>query len=222
MSNAVLIIGKSGAGKSSSGEELDSKQTFWVNTIGKDLPFKGWKKKYTPLNKDNVGNYLSSYNALTITKTMEHISKTRPDIKVMVIDDYQYVMSYEYMNRSKEKGFEKFNDIGFNAFSILNTAKSLRDDMTVIILTHSEIDSQGNTKMKTIGKMLDEKITPEGLFTVVLEADITRNEKEEIIHIFKTKSDGTTVVKSPRGMFATPEIPNSLKLVIESIVKYNE
>ena len=222
MSNAVLIIAGSGKGKSSSAEYLNPKETFYLNVIGKDLPFKGWKKNYIPISENpEKGNYLSTYNPVVIVQTLLHISKTRPDIKIIVVDDYQYTMSYEFMNRAKEKGYDKFNDIGSNAFSILNTSKALRDDITVIILTHSETDNQGNTKMKTIGKMLDEKITPEGLFTVVLEADIIKNDKDEEIHVFKTKATASSVVKSPKGMFDTETIPNNLKLVIDSINKYN-
>lgn len=223
MSNAVLIIGESGRGKSSSGEFLDSKETFWINTIGKDLPFKGWKSKYKSIGEDKEkGNYLSSYNASVIINTLIHISKNRPDIKNIIIDDFQYVLSYEFMSRTKEKGYDKFNDIGSNGFNILNTSKALRDDITTIVLAHSETDNQGVTRMKLIGKMLSEKITPEGLFTVVLEADMIKDDKEQIQHVFKTKSDGNSVVKSPRGMFETDNIPNDLKLVIDSIKKYNE
>ena len=93
------------------------------------------------------------------------------------------------MARTKEKGFDKYNDIGGNAFNILSGAKELRDDITVIILTHSEVSKDGTTKMKTIGKMLDEKITPEGLFTVVLEADIVKDDTDQEIHVFKTKEN---------------------------------
>lgn len=223
MSNAVLVIGKSGMGKSSSGETLDPKSTFWINVTGKDLPIKGWKKSYKSITDDkDKGNYLSSFNPVHILAVMDKISKERPDIKCIVIDDYQYVMSFEYMSRTKEKGFEKFNDIGANAFNILQKSKALRDDITTIILTHSEVDNQGFTKMKTIGKMLDEKITPEGLFTVVLEADISKDDTEKLQHIFKTKSNGDSVVKSPRGMFDKETIPNNLKMVLDSITKYNE
>lgn len=223
MSNAVLIIGESGRGKSTSGESLNPKETFWINSIGKDLPFKGWKKNYISINENpEKGNYLSSYTASTIIKMLEHLSKNRPDIKVIIIDDFQYVLSYEFMARTKEKGYDKFNDIGFNAFNVLNTSKALRDDITVVILTHSETNNQGFTKMKTIGKMLDEKITPEGMFTVVLEADIIKDDKDQEIHVFRTKSNMNSVVKSPRGMFLTDTIDNSLKLVIDSINNYNQ
>jgi hypothetical protein len=222
MSNAILIIGESGAGKSSSGESLDPKDTFWTNVTGKDLPIKGFKKLYTPFTKENPnGNYLASSNTDAIIATMNHVSANRPEIKNFIIDDFQYVMSFEFMARSREKGFEKFNDIGGNAFNILQKARTLRDDLNVVILTHSDKDKDSFVKMKTIGKMLDEKITPEGLFTVVLMAEIIKDDNDKPKHIFRTHSDGNSVVKSPKGMFEDSKIDNNLKLVLDKIKEYN-
>lgn len=222
MSNAILIIGESGAGKSSSGESLDPKETFWLNVTGKDLPFRGFKKNYIPFTKENPkGNYLCSSDPETILKTLNYISANRPDIKQAITDDFQYVMSFEFMARTKEKGYDKFNDIGGNAFNILQKARTLREDLSVIILTHCEKDRDGFIKMKTIGKLLDEKITPEGLFTVVLMADTIKDDNDKIKHIFRTHTDGNSVIKSPKGMFETDTIDNDLKYVLEKVNEYN-
>lgn len=222
MSNAILIIGESGAGKSTSIEELNPKETFINNVTGKDLPIKGFKKNYIVFSKENTkGNYLISSDASTIMKAMQYVSDNRPDIKTFITDDFQYVMSFEFMARSKEKGYDKFNDIGGNAFNILQKAKALRDDLTVIILTHSIKETDGFIKMKTIGKMLDDKITPEGLFTTVLYAEMIKGDDDKIKHIFRVHSDGNSVIKSPKGMFETDIIDNSLKTVLEKVNEYN-
>lgn len=222
MSNSVLIIGESGMGKSTSGESLDPKETFWINVTGKDLPFKGFKKNYLPFSKENIkGNYLCTSVPEDILKTLNFISINRLDIKHILIDDFQYVMSFEFMARNKERGFEKFTDIGTNAFNILQKAKALREDINVVILTHSETTKEGFIKMKTIGKLLDEKITPEGLFTVVLMADIIKDDSDKPKHIFRTHSDGTSVSKSPREMFDSDTIDNNLNFVLNRIKEYN-
>ena len=222
MSNAILIIGESGAGKSTSIEELNPIKTFITNVTGKDLPFKGFKKNYVSFTKENPkGNYLISHNAETIIKAMQYVSENRSDIKTFIIDDFQYVLSFEFMARTKEKSYDKFNDIAGNAFNILQKSRVLRDDLTVIILTHSDKDRDGFIKMKTIGKLLDEKITPEGLFTIVLLADTIRDDNDKIKHIFRVHSDGNSVIKSPKGMFEIDTVDNSLKLVLVKVNEYN-
>ena len=187
MSNAVLILGKTGSGKSTSIENLNPEETYIVNVVGKDLPFKGGKGKYSKEKK----NYVNTSNWSTIVNTLKAIDQKAPHIKTVIIDDFQYVMSYEFMT-TQTSGFEKFNEIAEHAFSIINTAKSLRDDLTVVFLSHTEenIDSMGQKsyKIKTIGKLLDDKITIEGLFTIVLMAE-QREEGNKVMYGFKTQYD---------------------------------
>tara|TARA_R110000765_G_scaffold26628_5_gene64913 strand:- start:551 stop:1219 length:669 start_codon:yes stop_codon:yes gene_type:complete len=219
MSNAVLVMGKTGSGKSTSMEKLDPKETFIINVVGKDLPFRGGSKRFTPEKK----NYHATHSPATIVALMKQISKDVPHIKTIIIDDFQYTMSYEFMT-TKTTGFDKFNEIAEHAFEIINTAKNLRDDLTVVFLAHTDeiVDSLGQKsyKIKTIGKLLDDKITLEGLFTVVLMAE-QRLEGMDTVYGFVTKGTVRDTVKTPKDMFEDEYIPNDLKLVIDSIEEYN-
>ena len=218
MGSKVLVIGESGSGKSTATRTLDAATTFYINVIGKPLPFKGWKAKYK-----NKENYISCNNHDDIIKTMKYVSEKLPKIKTIVVDDAQYIMSYEFMNRATERGFDKFTEIAQHMFNVVKAPDTLREDLTTIFLSHSE-DISGNgvtkTKIKTIGKMLDDKICLEGLFTIVLLA-YPHKENKEMKYVFVTQSNGTTTAKSPMGMFDIT-IDNDLQFVLDNIKKYNE
>lgn len=225
MATPVLIIGDSGSGKSTSARSLPAEQTFYINVQNKPLPFKGWKKNYTQRNAENpTGNYYATDNAGKIEKILKDISENSPEIKYIVIDDYQYTMANEYMRRAKERGFDKFTEIAQHAWSIANTTTQLREDLKIFILTHAEdiIDATGakKRKAKTIGKMMDNVITLEGLFFIVLFADSEVGEDNEINHFFLTQNDGSNTAKSPSGMFDNIKIPNDLLKVAEAIEKF--
>lgn len=219
MSNAVLVMGKTGSGKSTSVETLDPNETFIINVVGKDLPFKGGRKRYTEEKK----NYFATHNPAQIVQVLKQLSTSAPHVKTIVIDDFQYTMSYEFMT-TKTTGFDKFNEIAEHAFAIINTAKNLRKDLTVIFLAHTDeiVDSLGQKsyKIKTIGKLLDDKITIEGLFTVVLMAE-QREVGTEVKYGFKTRGTVRDTVKTPKDMFEEEYIPNDLKLVVDTIEEYN-
>jgi hypothetical protein len=224
MATEVLIVGNSGTGKSSSVETLNPKETFIINIGRKPLPFSGWKSKYVPLSKENPqGNYHATDVSGEIINTLRYISEKRPDIKQVIIDDYQYSMANEYMRRASETGFKKFTDIGFNAWNLISEVKKMREDLIVFFLTHAETDydAAGNkiVKAKTIGKLLDNTITLEGMFTVVLFTNVEKKESE-LIYSFTTQNDGTNTCKSPKGMFSSYKIPNDLKLVTDCIREY--
>lgn len=105
MAHGILIVGPSGSGKSTSLEYLDPKSTFIINVKNKPLPFKGWKTNYQALSKENTsGNYMGTDNPATILATMQHVSDKMPNIKVLIIEDFQYMAANEFMNRAKETG----------------------------------------------------------------------------------------------------------------------
>ena len=133
-------------------------------------------------------------------------------------------MANEYMNRIKETGFQKFNDIGKNIYSVADLHNKLRDDLIVAYLNHPDesTDAMGDRRVraKTIGKMVDSVVTLEGLFTTVLFTKVKKG-KDGMEYSFITQSDGATTAKSPRGMFDTLEIPNDLNYVINKMNEYN-
>ena len=140
----------------------------------------------------------------------------------IVIDDAQYLMAFEYMERAKEVGFTKFNDIGQNFFYLVKTAISLPDNKIVYFLMHIERTDAGTEKAKTIGQIIDNKITLEGLFTIVLKTVVQVSGKGKREYFFSTENNGADTVKSPMGMFEGSLIDNDLKLVDDTIRRFYE
>ena len=223
MSEIVAVVGQTGTGKSTSVENLDPKETVIIGMTNKPLPFRGWKKNYTTGIQEG-GNFIITADASKIVKVLKYVSDNRPEIKQIIIDDFQYLMSTEFMVRSKEQGWDKFTDIAKHAWDVITTSRDLREDLKVFVLTHDEIiqeNYQPKRKIKTIGKLLDEKITLEGLFTVVLFTDVAREQNsEELSYRFMTQNDGSTTGKSPKGMFEKLYIPNDLSDVIKKMNAY--
>lgn len=202
MSIATLILGESGTGKSASLRNLDPDTTLLIQTIDKPLPFRatGWKPQVTD-------------NWETIIKYM-HAAAERGKERV-VIDDFQYLLANEFMRRSAERGFDKFTEIGLHAWSVIREAASAHKGLRVYLLSHTTTDDAGHTKAKTIGKLLDEKITVEGMFTIVLRTMI--NDQG---YFFSTQNSGQDTTKSPIDMFSDRLIPNDLAAVDEAICSY--
>ncbi len=217
MSNTVLVIGQSGSGKSTSLRNLDPKTTFMINVLDKPLPFRGFKKGYKPVTKENkLGNYYTTHDWSMVVRCIDSVNKDRPDITTLVIDDWQYILSYEFIKRASEKGFDKFSDLANHGWSTMNACTTgTRPSLTTFILAHSDMDQMGRSKLKTIGKMLDEKITLEGLFTTVLHSRIVDGE-----YMFQTQDDGDFLAKSPMGMFEEFLIPNNLQVVKGAVENY--
>jgi hypothetical protein len=156
---------------------------------------------------------------------MKLVSTKRPEIKTIIIDDFQYIQAFESMERVDEKGYSKFTDMAKHAYEVLKQGKELRDDLTVCILTHSENTGDNLNpyyKIKTLGKLLDSVITLEGLFTYVLFTKVVRENENEISYKFITNSDGTCTAKSPMGLFNDIYIDNDLNYVVNRIKEYNE
>lgn len=213
MSNMNIILGQSGSGKTTSLRNLDPTETLLIQVVSKPLPFRSadWKL----MNKDNPsGSIFRTDNAKVIQKVITS-NAVKEGKHIIIIDDFQYIMANQFFKRSDETGFQKYAEMGREIFDLLNELSNLDDDKIIYLLWHTEEDSQGKTKAKTIGKMLDEKLTIEGLFTSVFMAEINNGE-----HVFRTKNDGRSTVKTPIGMFDEEHIPNDLKLVTETIRDY--
>ena len=157
MAISCMIVAEAGAGKSTAIEFLDPKETFIINIAGKPLPFKGWKTKYTKFDpKTKLGNIYETSDSALIVRLLDIINNDLPHIKNIVIDDLQYLSSFEYMARADEPGFAKFNSIGKNLYNVVIKPKELREDLILFYLTHVEVDTDMNgvkrQKAKTIGK----------------------------------------------------------------------
>lgn len=196
----VLICGESGSGKSASLRNFDPEEIGVFNVASKPLPF---RKKLPVVNGATYG---------TIIKGLSKLTR-----KVYVIDDSQYLLAFEFFDRAKETGFQKFTDIALNFRNLIHfVITKTPPDCIVYFLHHIEQAADGTYKAKTVGKMLDEKLTVEGLFSIVLYCRATKDR-----HYFQTQSEGFTTAKSPMEMFE-PEIDNDLKFVDMTIRKYYE
>ena len=196
----VLILGESGSGKSTSLRNFEPNEIGIFNVAGKPLPF---RKKIPKV--DNA-----SYQ--TIVKGL-----SKPKLKTYVIDDSQYLMAFDMFDRALEVGYTKFTEMALSFRNLIDfIIRKVPDDVIVYFLHHIEV-VDGRTKAKTIGKMLDEKLTVEGLFSIVLLAETDGQDYK-----FITQTDGKTTAKSPMEMFAEREIDNDLKVVDTTIREYWE
>lgn len=226
----IAIVGESGSGKTTSIRNLNPEETFIISTTGKRPGIKGAKKKYPDFKvnketKEMSGNFYTSSNIESIKQMMKIVNVKMPNIKVLICDDFQYLQAFENMNRVDEKGYNKFTDIAKHAYEALRTGMDMRDDLFVIVMTHSENTGDNLNpywKIKTIGKMLDSVITLEGLFTYVLFTKVVKDDSDAVQYKFLTNSDGTCTAKSPMGLFEDLLIDNDLDYVISKIKEYNE
>lgn len=204
MAQKVLIMGESGTGKSTSLRNCDPAITAVVNPVGKPLPFKN--------HFETLDNVTDAREIIKYIKDQVKAGK-----KLIVVDDFQYILAIPYMNRIKETGWDKYNDFGANYFEIIDVCKDLPDDVVVVYMTHLETLDNGLTTVKLIGKLLREKITIEGLFTIVLRTGVY-----EAKYYFYTQNSGKDTVKSPLGMFQNYAIDNDLNYVYDKIKNYYE
>lgn len=208
MSIATMVLGESGTGKSTSMRNLAPSETLLIQTVKKPLPFRS--NEWKPVA--DGGNVLVTDDCQRIMSAMQ---KTRR--KVVVIDDYQYMIANEFMRRTSERGYDKFTEMALHAWQVAKLASELPDDVRVYILSHTDTKDDGTVKAKTIGKLLDEKITLEGLFSIVL-----RTGKNDGGYYFRTKNSGSDTVKTPLDLFDTETIDNDLKAVDSAICEYYE
>ena len=200
MGECVIIYGKSGTGKSRSLKNFADDEIFLVNTINKRLPFPG-KFKYT----------ITGANMDTIERGL----KTMP-CKTAVIDDFGYQQTLRFMEgHGKGNQFKMYNTIADQTFNVIQIIKSLPEDVIVYLIMHEETNDLGDVKLKTIGKLLDQKVCLEGMVTVCLRAMKAGTDR----YFFRTQSDGSDISKSPEGMFDL-EIENDLKMINDRIREY--
>ncbi len=214
MSVATLILGESGTGKSASLRNLDPENTLLIQSVSKPLPFRSndWKI----VSKENPsGSIFCTDNSAKIVAAMQRTTK-----EVIVIDDFQYCMSNEFMRRVTDvakgnEAFAKYNEIARHAWDVLMAASNLQDNKRVYILSHTATDDFGKTRIKTIGKLLDEKIVIEGLVSIVLRTVVQNGN-----YLFSTKNSGSDTVKSPIGLFDEDMVENDLSKVDTAIFSY--
>jgi hypothetical protein len=208
----TLVIASSGRGKTTAARNLPPESTHFINVLGKALPFPN-AVKYT-----DGENMTVSSDSAAIRRAMKEAS-TDETCKYLVIDDAQYVMAIEFMDKAMQKGYDKFTIMARNFWDIMLASLSLRSDLKVFLLTHEDDSITGVRKMKTLGKLLDEKMTPEGLSSIVLYGEVEVVEGKKRRYYLSTQTDGITNAKSPLGMFPT-EIPNDLILIANRIDEY--
>lgn len=229
MAELVAIVGESGSGKTSSIRNLNPEEVFIISTTGKRPGTPGAKKKYVqltqnPSTKEFSGNFFTTTSVDNFSKIVQVVDKKMPKIKYIIVDDFQYFMAFEALDRAKEKSYEKFTEMAQHAYQVLKEGLNLRDDLYFIILTHQAntgTDIEPFYRIKTLGKMLDNTITLEGLFTYVLFARPVVGEDGKMTYKFLTNSDGTCTAKTPMGLFEDLYIDNDLKLVVDRIEEYN-
>lgn len=204
MGRFILIYGKSGSGKSRSLKNFGEDEIFLVNVIGKELPFR------------NRFKYVSTTDDLnTIIAGLQ-----RMPCKTAVIDDAGYIMTSQFMagHSQPKKGassFDLYNDIADGFWKLILEIKALPDDVNVYLIMHEETNDYGDTRLRTIGKLLNDKVCIEGMSTIVLRCVTVGKD-----HMFRTQTDGSDITKTPEEMFADSTVENDLKAVDDAIRAY--
>ena len=209
MALPVLVIGRSGSGKTYSLKNFKPEEVGVISVEKGRLPFKSDIKVVRIKKFDTTEYSPQQINVARYSWIMEVIKMSKS--KSIVIDDSQYLLANELFDRANEKGYDKFTNMAANFRDLIHFVNELEDDDKIVyFLHHSELDGDGREKVKTIGRMLDEKLCVEGCFDIVLYCQDQK---------FFTQSNGQSVAKTPEGMFEL-EIPNDLKLVDTAIREY--
>ena len=198
MAILCMVYGQSGTGKSTSLRNFPEDKIAVINVSAKPLPFR---------------TKLKTYNTDDYQKILTAMSKT--DRKTIVIDDATYLMVNEFMRTAKVAGYQKYTDMACSFNGLIDYAASLPDDVIVFFIGHSEQSDDGREHFKTIGKMLDNYVTLEGKFTIVLKTMVQDGK-----YYFCTHNNGQDTVKSPMGLFDADLIDNDLKMVDDAIREY--
>lgn len=216
MANLIAVMGESGSGKTTSLRNLDPSTTYIFDADKKGLSWRGWKAQYNEGNH----NYVAMDDNALILDRLRYINANPAlaHIKTVVIDTVNGVMVADEYARKDTKGYDKWADLAWAVWGIIDYALTMRDDLTVVFLAHSqtERDESGAlfTRIKTSGKKLD-KLVLESKFTTVLNAKVINGE-----YVFVTRDPNSTA-KAPMGLFETDTVPNDIKSVIDAIDEYN-
>ena len=212
MSKVIGIMGESGGGKTTSMRTLNPETTFYIDADKKGLSWKGWRDQYNTEKK----NYIKTDKVDTIKTILARIDKEEDfkKIKVVVIDTLNGIMVADEVARMKDKGYDKWVDLAQCVWELLDALYSYREDLTIIVVCHSQTQTEDDgfrwTRIKTSGKKLD-KLNIESKLTTVLHAVCKDGE-----YVFKTRADNSTC-KTPLGAFEEKEIPNDMSLVLEAL-----
>jgi hypothetical protein len=207
-------MGESGSGKTTSMRNLNPKETFYFDCDKKGLSWKGWKEQYNEQNK----NYIATSDVQTIMTLLSKISNEQPQIKVVVIDTLNAIMIDDEFSRMKEKGYDKWQELAYSIYGIINMCNVLRKDLVCILVMHSQTERDENTgekftRAKTSGRKLD-KIVVESKITSVLLAKCVDGK-----YIFETRNNNSTC-KTPLGAFTEDYIENDIVKVINALKEY--
>lgn len=218
MAIASIIMAESGRGKSYSTINLNPAECLLIQPITKPLPHKNGKF-WKPLNiNTGQGSVLCTDQPDMVIQAIQNAANLGRD--KVIIDDAQYIMANQFMRSRDQKGFDKFNQIGGAFWDIVMAASNAPSHVRVYFLMHTEETDTGRIKAKTIGKMIDDKISLEGMFTIVMLAGVHYEQNGDSRNFFMTKNNGNTTVKTPAGMFDTAEIDNDLLMVDGKIKAY--
>ena len=227
MSNVIALAGLSNSGKSTSLKYLNPEETFIISCTSKQLQIPGFRKKYSKITIDNgklCGNWLISNNYDQINKIMKVISKTKPEIKTICLDDCNYLLSNETFQNATVKGYEKFTTLAKNYYDLIQTCQQLREDLTVVFISHIEnfgTDIDPEYRLWTTGKMLTNAINLDGLFSYIIYAERYLDDtSDDVKYRFKTKTDGNDTCRSVAGCFEDKYIEPNMQLVIDTINKF--